>query len=708
MKKKLFTTLFLSCAFITISAQIIHVPTDQLTIQAGINAASTGDTVLVAEGTYYENIRFMGKAITVGSQYIIDDSTSHISNTIIDGSPAKDPDSAATVMFVNNEDTTSILIGFTITGGTGVYDSTWQGKFGGGIYCGGTGAKILNNKIIENHITHEARAGGAGVGCMRETENYWIVIRNNIIGHNTSSVTSLSISFTYGGGIYSSSSAIISNNIIEYNVCENTGTMSDAYGGGIEIEHLLGSNPATVAEITNNTICHNTIESFNSYGAGIRVFYASVSIINNTILNNSVVAINNGNGGGIYIRNALNDIQVVNNDISNNTITAGNYGRGGGIIFWNPAAELIVTGNKINNNITDAVQCRGSGVLFRNPTGRISILNNEFTGNIGQLNADNCQGGGVSLNNAYDTLVIFDGNRFEGNTAILGGGLYSRRSYNLRVTNNIFTNNTSVNGGGLRLRHFASDKTIPLHPQIANNTFYNNYSDYGGAIFLSCEINVPVIFNNIFRENQSPNYKDIYYHDSGTDTVNVSYCNIDEAEIYGHWTGKGNINEDPLFADTTNGDFHIPCSSPCWNAGADSVGIDNSWYYCPLYDLDGNPRPDTFYFIPDMGAYEYPDTCINPGIIDFNHVKNASIGIYIYPNPANGMMNIEYRISNVEVVGLSVFDIHGKEITTLVNETQAAGEYAVRFDASGLPAGLYLLRLQAGQQVASGKIIKMK
>ena len=107
------------------TAAIINVPGDYPTIQQAIDAAAGGDTVLVAPGTYIENIRFKGKAIIVKSS-----DGPHV--TTIDGNHTK---GLSVVSFIDEEGFGSVLEGFTITNGAGTAAKEY-GVLGGGICCG--------------------------------------------------------------------------------------------------------------------------------------------------------------------------------------------------------------------------------------------------------------------------------------------------------------------------------------------------------------------------------------------------------------------------------------------------------------------------------------------------------------------------------------------------------------------------------------------
>lgn len=95
---------------------------------------------------------------------------------------------------------------------------------------------------------------------------------------------------------------------------------------------------------------------------------------------------------------------------------------------------------------------------------------------------------------------------------------------------------------------------------------------------------------------------------------------------------------------------------------------------------------------------------IEPSVIEdsFHLAQN-------YPNPFNASTTISYCIANNGTVLLRVFDILGHELSTLVNENQAAGEYSVQFNALDIPSGIYIYQLIANsRKISSKKMIYLK
>ncbi len=253
-------------------ANIIHVPIDQPTIQLGINDAENGDTVLVAPGTYYENIHFRGKGIMVASHYILNSNVAYVESTIINGGASTNPDTGSCVLIVSDDsttmqDTSAALIGFTITQGTGTrwLDEHGAGFFreGGGILIQYLSPRIAHNIIVGNQALYTGGVTSSGGGALRCGDGN-PCIRNNIIVSNSA---------RYGGGIVLNfTGALIKNNIIAYD------TAYGDYGGGGAIWSYANSTEPKIIE--NNTIVHNS-------GGGLRVWASSATVRNNIIWGNA-------------------------------------------------------------------------------------------------------------------------------------------------------------------------------------------------------------------------------------------------------------------------------------------------------------------------------------------------------------------------------------------------------------------------------------
>jgi hypothetical protein len=288
------TFCLLSAAWCT----VINVPADQPTIQSGIDAASGGDTVLVASGIYYENIHFRKKGIVVASHFILDNNYAFVESTIINGGTPVNPDTASCVLMVSDTtatigDTAAALIGFTLTDGTG---TRWTDEHGAGIYREGGGIivqywspRIYYNIIVNNEAVNTSGVTSAGGGAIRCGDANPRIM-NNVIVKNRA---------LYGGGIVLNfTGAIIKNNIIAYD------SAGAAYGGGGGFWAV--SNGTHEKVIENNIIAHNKVPN-TGYGGGLRLWSTTVTLRNNIVWANEGQQIFHSGGGSLYA--TYNDVQ---------------------------------------------------------------------------------------------------------------------------------------------------------------------------------------------------------------------------------------------------------------------------------------------------------------------------------------------------------------------------------------------------------------
>ncbi len=98
-------------------------------------------------------------------------------------------------------------------------------------------------------------------------------------------------------------------------------------------------------------------------------------------------------------------------------------------------------------------------------------------------------------------------------------------------------------------------------------------------------------------------------------------------------------------------------------------------------------------------------TAVDPTIVVDN---DANIQYSVSPNPHNGFTQINYQLSKASEVQLSLYDLQGKKIQHLLSETQQAGVYQHALNANEyqLQAGIYMLKLQVGDQVYTKKVVQ--
>ncbi len=290
------------------------------TIQSGIAAAVNNDTVLVAPGSYTENIDLLGKDIVLrglGGPAV----------TTINGSGAPLP----AVSVPTGSTRACVIEGFTITGGTNPGTAVPAGV-GGGIRLNGSSPTI----------------------------------RNCVVRGNSAAL--------YGGGIGATDlpSATVTSPLIVDCVVEDNFANGAAFasGGGIAVGGFGTAAPISAAEIRNCVVRRNTC---NTRGGGIMLLYrASITIDNNQIYDNVSLGTSGSLDGGAGIFFSLGAVPTItNNRIFRNRSSS----NGGGIKYFNTTGARVV-----NNTITGNT---GGGVAgFANAGAFGSNVTADLTNNI--------------------------------------------------------------------------------------------------------------------------------------------------------------------------------------------------------------------------------------------------------------------------------------------------------------------------------------
>lgn len=565
-------------------AQQIHVPGDYPTIQQAIAAANPGDTVLVSDGIYYEQINFLGKKpLMVASQFILDGDTSHISNTIIDGSQLSDPLNASVVYIKSGEDSTSVLKGFKITGGTGTVSSTGGSinLSGGGIFIRAAGPKISNNIISGNSLSNEGfpevnYVAGAGLYIFNSVARMPI-IENNMIKDNSS----LATVGMYGGGLYSFGNIRIRNNTIFGN--SNTSDTSIAVvvaGGGLCLQDY---NPGYINYITGNIIEHNFVSGMNGAGGGVFIDHGgTVNCTGNVIKGNYI----NGpdpqdyGGGGMAVVQAMNE----NSEISGNTF--------------------------INNSSTHD----GGGLWLSEINGWFVIENNYFFGNTAKF------GGAIST---YMTQVTLQNNVFYKNIANMGGGAVYLFGDNPVEKHNSCLLNNSFNGNKV------------LDP-----------TGSGGALSVA-GVN-PLILNSVFWQDSAAFTSEIKGNTHFIELAycNVDAAQISNP-AYQVIFGDRILNEDPLFVDSLlritagspcidMGDDSYACHDTSWTAPLYDI-TGHMRPFAEYFDIGAYEYDSTQVGIvhpvgsvPGLTVVNYPSPFVNATYFEYTLSNETYIKLTVY------------------------------------------------------------------------------
>jgi parallel beta-helix repeat protein len=826
---------FLFSSVTSIVAATIHVPGDSPTIQEGLFAAYSGDTVLVGPGTYSENLQWPNRnGIVLISEKGKD-------STKIDGGGI----ASVITLIYSSLDSLTVINGFTIRNG--------KASKGAAIYCINASPVIRNNYVESNNSDSSCACGV--IFCY----NSHARIEDNLIKWNNFHAISLSNSIctiknnkmfnNRGAGIWCSASVVtIAGDSISYN-CQ--GVIADSNSAvRIEKTKIIGNGKGSFHVTTGvgvyATQCSLSVESSTfsdnkcSNGYVISCSQSNVSLLSDTLVKNSCSAVGCGlsslsavscvidSSGGVYFSGHSHSINIVNceivygsgiycqggtgligsNSIKNNSKYSGGgiqcmscslltiigndilensvYENGGGLflqacsltvannnIISNAAhylgidhdgaalfcsqSSLSIDSNTISNNwgssaiffsdtssvllvgntVNDILREHAIGISCNGASSYIRIMSNQITHNFYGIEGGNYSASprieirdnhinlnkfcGIMLNRCHAEV---EDNEIIGNKAH-GIQCWLYDSVVIRDNEIAFDTSSSFDQDGSAIYCYDSS------PLIEGNYIHNNHATkIGGAIY--CYQSSPCIRSNIISFSTADSLS-AGIHCCGGSSPFIIANYIGDNQDYGIWCSDSS-NAVVESCSIFNNRWGIDCGNSAaiihYNniVGNITYGVQNlhpSYTADATYNWWGDPSgpggmgPGTGDKVSLFVNYEpwLSDSIIVPWSDVQDETEHFMLtGFQLsqnYPNPFNPQTIIEYTLPKSCWVKLTIHNILGQTVRTLIDRYETKGTNRVLWDGkdkvgNAVASGIYFCRLQAGDFSETKKMLLLR
>jgi len=150
-------------------------------------------------------------------------------------------------------------------------------------------------------------------------------------------------------------------------------------------------------------------------------------------------------------------------------------------------------------------------------------------------------------------------------------------------------------------------------------------------------------------------------------------------------------------------DGDAPADTATWSFTTDNVAIGAG---APTFIIAGVTDDAGYSSIDIDGIWYNEDPTM--GISDDNPIASKYKLGQNYPNPFNPITNISYTVAQARAVKLSVFNVLGEKVSTLVNNVVTPGTHTATWDAGNMPSGVYFYRLEAGSFTQTRKLLLIK